>query len=233
MSVWKSVTSIFVPIHREGHAIIAVFAGVALILMILWQPLGWIGFALTGWCVFFFRDPDRHTPTRDGLTISPADGIVSSVGPAAPPPELEMGEAERMRVCIFMNVFNVHVNRSPADGTVVKQVYTPGLFINADLDKASEDNERMAMRLKTETGKDIAVVQIAGLIARRIVCDVDEGDVLQAGERFGIIRFGSRLDVYLDETMIPLVAVGQRMIAGETVIADEEASEDQRRAEIR
>lgn len=233
MSLWKSITSVLVPIHREGHAIIAVFAGVTLILMILWQPLGWIGVVLTGWCVFFFRDPDRHTPQRKGLTVSPADGVVSLVGLAPTPPELEMGEGERMRVCVFMNVFNVHVNRSPADGTIVKQVYTPGLFINADLDKASEDNERMALRLKTDTGKDIAVVQIAGLVARRIVCDVDEGDVLQAGERFGIIRFGSRLDVYLDDGMIPLVAVGQRMIAGETVIADEESSEVQRKAEIR
>lgn len=233
MSLWKSVTSIFVPIHREGHAIIAVFAVVAVIAMLLWEPLGWIGFGLTGWCVYFFRDPDRYTPLRKGLTISPADGVVSSVDPAVPPPELEMGDDERPRVSIFMNVFNVHVNRSPVDGTIVKQVYTPGLFVNATLDKASEDNERMAMHLNTETGKDIAVVQIAGLIARRIVYDVEEGDVLQAGQRFGIIRFGSRVDVYLDDGMVPLVSVGQKMVAGETVIADEEANEVQRWAEIR
>ena len=233
MTFWQTITSVFPAIHREGHPFILIFAIVAIVLMLLWPPLGWIGVVMTVWCVYFFRDPERTTPLREGLTISPADGVVASVDFALPPPELEMGEGERQRIGIFMNVFNVHVNRSPADGTITKAVYTPGLFFNATLDKASEDNERMGLRMTTESGKDIAFVQIAGLIARRIVCHVGEGEALKAGQRFGIIRFGSRVDVYLDDGMVPLVSVGQSTIAGETVIADEQANEVQRWGEIR
>ncbi|MDA0339526.1 MAG: phosphatidylserine decarboxylase [Proteobacteria bacterium] len=233
MMFWQTITSVFPAIHREGHPFILIFAIVAIVLMLLWPPLGWIGVVMTVWCVYFFRDPERTTPLREGLTISPADGVVASVDFALPPPELEMGEGERQRIGIFMNVFNVHVNRSPADGTITKAVYTSGLFFNATLDKASEDNERMGLRMTTDTGKDIAFVQIAGLIARRIVCHVEEGEALKAGQRFGIIRFGSRVDVYLDDGMVPLVSVGQSTIAGETVIADEQANEVQRWGEIR
>jgi phosphatidylserine decarboxylase len=223
MNILDSVRSVFVPIHREGYVFIAAAVILMLALMLVWQPLGFLGLVLATWCVYFFRDPDRVTPVREGLVISPADGVVASIGPAVPPPELEMGTAPRTRIGIFMNVFDVHVNRSPCDGTVTRKVYSPGLFLNATLDKASEDNERMALRMTTATGKDIAFVQIAGLVARRIVCPVVPGDLLKAGQRFGIIRFGSRVDVYLDEGMAPLVLVGQKTVGGETVIADERA----------
>lgn len=232
-NLWQTMTSVFPGIHREGHPIILVFAIVTLLLMLLWAPLGWLGVVVTAWSVYFFRDPERVTPQREGLVIAPADGVVVSIGPAPTPPELDMGEGERTRIGIFMNVFNVHVNRSPADGTLTKMVYTPGAFINATLDKASEDNERMALRMTTDTGKDIAFVQIAGLVARRIVCQVDEGQTLKAGERFGIIRFGSRVDVYLDDGMAPMVSVGQTTLAGETVIADEQATEPPREGAVR
>lgn len=233
MSLWKTITGILVPIHRAGHAFIAVFAVVAVVMLFVYQPVGWVCVVLTLWCAYFFRDPERNTPVREGLIIAPADGVIASVEMAPPPPELDMGDAPRMRIGTFMNVFNVHVNRAPAGGKITQAVYTPGLFLNATLDKSSVDNERTALRMTTDSGKDIAFVQIAGLIARRIVCEAEEGDVLQAGQRFGIIRFGSRVDVYLDDGMVPLVAEGQTMIAGETVIADEKAGEDPRSAEVR
>ncbi|MAU42075.1 MAG: phosphatidylserine decarboxylase family protein [Kordiimonas sp.] len=216
----ETITSIFVPIHREGHKFIFVFALVTLGLFLLgWTPFAWVGVILTLWCAYFFRDPDRVTPTQDDLMISPADGLVQSVGLAVPPAELEMGEAARMRISIFMNVFDVHVNRIPIAGTVTKLVYTPGLFLNASLEKASIDNERQAVRMTTQSGKDVAFVQIAGLVARRILCWLSDDQPVEAGERFGLIRFGSRVDVYLDEGMTPIVCVGQKAIAGETVIA--------------
>jgi phosphatidylserine decarboxylase len=195
--------------------------------------LGFVGVVLTVWCLYFFRNPERHTPTRQGLVISPADGVVQLIKTVVPPPELELGDTPRTRISIFMNVFNVHINRSPMDGTITRKVYTPGAFVNATLDKASEDNERMSLCLETSTGKTIAFVQIAGLVARRILSFVEEGDSLQAGERFGLIRFGSRVDVYLDDGMVPLVSEGQLAVAGETVIADEQASEEARCAAIR
>ena len=232
-NILDSIKSIFVPIHREGYVYIAAFAAVAVLLLVVWVPIGLVGVVLTVWCIYFFRDPDRMTPVRDGLVISPADGLIVSVRLAPPPPELEMGPEPRMRIAIFMNVFDVHVNRSPCDGTLTKKVYSPGLFLNANLDKASEDNERMALRMTTVTGKDIAFVQIAGLVARRIVTKVAPGDILKAGERFGIIRFGSRVDVYLDEGMTPLVVVGQKAIAGETMLADEKAVEPPQQGEVR
>ncbi len=218
-----TVTSIFPPIHTEGVRFILIFAAVSLVLFLIWEPLGWIGVVLTVWCVFFFRDPDRYTPVGDGLVISPADGIVCFAGKALPPPELELEGEEWQRISIFMNVFNCHVNRAPMSGTIVKSDYHPGKFLNASLDKASEDNERHSLAIHTERAGVIGVVQIAGLVARRIVCDVDVGDVVKAGERFGIIRFGSRVDVYLKADVPSLVAVGQTSVAGETVLADVDA----------
>lgn len=215
-----SLTSILVPIHREGHRFVVIFAAITVVLFLVWAPLGWIGVVATLWCVYFFRDPDRVTPMREGLVISPADGVVNMIVEASPPPELGLGEMRRMRVSIFMNVFNCHVNRAPVSGRVKRIAYRPGQFLNASLDKASEENERNSLVIERADGQDIVVVQIAGLVARRIVCDVAEGKELVAGERYGIIRFGSRLDVYLPEGAIPLVAVGQTAIAGETVLAD-------------
>ena len=233
MSVVDSVKSVMVPVHPEGYRFAAIFAVLGILLWWLWAPLGFVGVVLTVWCLYFFRDPERHTPTRQGLVISPADGVVQLIKTVVPPPELELGDTPRTRISIFMNVFNVHINRSPMDGTITRKVYTPGAFVNATLDKASEDNERMSLCLETSTGKTIAFVQIAGLVARRILSFVEEGDSLQAGERFGLIRFGSRVDVYLDDGMVPLVSVGQLAVAGETVIADEQASEEARCAAIR
>lgn len=228
-----SILSVLTPIHREGHKFLILFALSALLLFVLWEPLGWIGVILTVWCAYFFRDPERVTPVRDGLVVSPADGVVQSVGAAVPPAELGMGETLRPRVCIFMNVFDVHVNRVPASGEITQVSYTPGKFLNAALEKASEENERNAVRMTTAGGKDIAFVQIAGLVARRIMSELESGQKVQAGARFGLIRFGSRVDVYLAEGMQPLVCVGQRMIAGETVIADEQSAEPQRKGEVR
>jgi len=233
MSVVDSVKSVMVPVHPEGYRFAAIFAVLGILLWWLWAPLGFVGVVLTVWCLYFFRNPERHTPTRQGLVISPADGVVQLIKTVVPPPELELGDTPRTRISIFMNVFNVHINRSPIDGTITRKVYTPGAFVNATLDKASEDNERMSLCLETSTGKTIAFVQIAGLVARRILSFVEEGDSLQAGERFGLIRFGSRVDVYLDDGMVPLVSVGQLAVAGETVIADEQASEEARCAAIR
>ena len=226
------LTSVLVPIHKEGHKFILAFAIATLILFLIWTPLGWLGVILTAWCIYFFRDPDRLTPTREGLLISPADGVVSLITEAAPPAELGLGEMVRPRVSVFMNVFNCHVNRSPIGGTVTRTAYRPGLFLNADLDKASDDNERHSMLIDTGDGKSYVVVQIAGLVARRIVKDISEGDALQVGERFGLIRFGSRVDVYLEPGQTPLVSVGQTMIAGETVLADTRSTEPARLAEI-
>jgi len=197
------------------------------------EPLGYAGAVLTAWCAYFFRDPERVTPTRDELIMSAADGTVQLIDQAPPPEELGMGNGARWRVAVFMNVFDVHVNRIPADGTVAALRYRPGRFVNASLDKLSEGNERQSLRLTMVDGRDLAVVQIAGLIARRIVCDVVEGQAVKAGERFGMIRFGSRVDVYLPAEVEPLVAVGQRAIAGETVLADVRAQEPARTAEVR
>lgn len=215
-----NLTSILVPIHREGHKFVVIFAAVTVVLFLIWNPLGWVGIVLTLWCLYFFRDPDRVTPSREGLVISPADGVVNMITQATPPAELALGDMQRTRVSIFMNVFNCHVNRAPVAGRVTRLAYRPGQFLNASLDKASDDNERNSMVIERADGQSIVVVQIAGLVARRIVCDVKEGAELKAGERYGIIRFGSRLDVYLPEGAIPLVALGQTAISGETVLAD-------------
>jgi len=220
--------TVLVPIHRAGWPFIAMFAAAAVGLTWYWTPLGFVGLVLTVWCVYFFRDPARVTPSREGLVISPADGVVQRIDTAPPPPELEMGTAPLPRVAVFMNVFDVHVNRSPADGKVTGKSYRPGKFLNASLDKASVDNERMSLKITTGDGRDIAFVQIAGLVARRILCDVNEGAALMAGQRYGMIRFGSRVDVYLPDGVAPLVCEGQRAVAGETVIADMRAQEPAR-----
>jgi phosphatidylserine decarboxylase len=208
------------PMHREGYRFVAVFAAATAVLFWLAEPLGWIGVCLTVWCYYFFRDPPRVTPLRDGLVISPADGVVSMIGPAIPPEELGLGPAAMTRISVFMNVFNCHVNRLPIAGTIMKVAYRRGKFLNASLDKASVDNERNALAIRLPDGRDYAVVQIAGLVARRIVCDVKAGQTLRTGERFGMIRFGSRLDIYLPAGVQPLIALGQSALAGETVLAD-------------
>lgn len=208
------------PMHREGIRFVAIFAVVTLGLFLLSDILGWIGVGLTVWCYYFFRDPERVPPARPGVIVSPADGIVSLIEPAVPPAELGMPDVALTRISVFMNVFNCHVNRSPVAGEVVSIAYRPGKFFNASLDKASADNERNSLCIRMEDGRDLAVVQIAGLVARRIVCFVKTGDKLQTGERFGLIRFGSRLDVYLPEGVTPQVSIGQTMVAGETVLAD-------------
>jgi phosphatidylserine decarboxylase len=212
--------SILIPLHRDGWKFVALFVLVTLGLFFLWQPLGWLGVVLTGWCAYFFRDPPRVSPVGSNWVLSPADGMVSAVQPAVAPAEIGLGEAALTRISIFMNVFNVHVNRSPAEGEVAALAYRPGRFFNASLDKASELNERMSMRLAMAAGSDLGVVQIAGLVARRIRCDVKPGDRLRPGQHYGLIRFGSRLDVYLPPGVAALVAVGQTMVAGETVLAD-------------
>ncbi|MFG6082791.1 phosphatidylserine decarboxylase [Paracoccus litorisediminis] len=208
------------PMHPEGRRFVAIFAAITLALFLLWEPLGWIGVGLTVWCYYFFRDPERVTPNRPGLVISPADGIVSLIEPAVPPKELGMADAPLTRVSVFMSVFNCHVNRAPVAGRVSAVAYRPGKFFNASLDKASVDNERNSLCIEMEDGRQLAVVQIAGLVARRIVCFVKPGDAVTRGGRFGLIRFGSRLDVYLPPGVEPLVSIGQTMVAGESIIAD-------------
>ena len=216
----SSFEQFLMPLHPEGWRFVALFALVTLLLFWLWSPLGWIGVVLTVWCACFFRDPARVTPSREGLVISPADGVVSMIAQVPPPPELSMGDAAMTRISVFMNVFNVHVNRIPISGTIVDKAYIPGQFLNASLDKASVFNERNAVRLKMTDGRDIAFVQIAGLVARRIRCDVERNDSVRTGERFGLIRFGSRVDVYLPSDVLPQVIAGQVTVAGETVLAD-------------
>ncbi|NDW01696.1 phosphatidylserine decarboxylase [Salipiger sp. PrR002] len=208
------------PMHPEGRKFVGIFAAITVVLFLIWDPLGWIGVGLTVWCYYFFRDPERVVPQRPGLLVSPADGVVSLIEPAVPPAELGMPDVPLTRVSVFMSVFNCHVNRTPATGEIVSVAYRPGKFLNASLDKASVDNERNALRIRLEDGREIAVVQIAGLVARRIMWWVKDGDRLNRGDRFGLIRFGSRLDVYLPEGVEPQVAIGQTMIAGESVIAD-------------
>jgi phosphatidylserine decarboxylase len=216
------------PIHPDGWKFVAIGVVVTLLLFLLWPRLGWLALIVTVWIAYFFRDPWRVTPTRPGLVVSPADGIIVSLAPAPPPPELDMGAEPVPRIGIFLNLFDVHVARAPAAGMVAAREYTPGRFINASLDKASEHNERLALRLSPGEGPDIACVLIAGLVARRIVCPLLAGQRVAAGERIGIIRFGSRADIYLPPPYVPLVVLGQRMVAGETVLADRAATEPPR-----
>ena len=231
MSIVNSITSAFVPIHREGYRFIAIFAGITLFLFWLEvESLAWLGVVATSWCAYFFRDPERVTPLRVGLVISPADGCISAIEKVMPPPELDLEREPTTRISVFMNVFDVHVNRSPVEARVAKITYIPGAFLNAELDKASEDNERQAFTLELADGRKLGVVQIAGLIARRIVKFVGESERLTAGQRIGLIRFGSRVDVYLPKGASPLVSIGQRAIAGETIFADLVSAETERTA---
>ena len=219
MSSYDSIRAQIVPITPEGYPFIGAFALASLVLFWLWSPLGWLGTLATIWCAYFFRDPPRVTPVREGLVVAPADGRVSQITTAAPPHELGLGDKPLPRISIFMSVFNCHVNRSPVAGRIDRIAYRPGVFINAELDKASEDNERNSLVISNPNGR-IGVIQIAGLVARRIVCFVREGQSIGAGERFGLIRFGSRLDVYLPEGTRSLVSEGQTAVAGETILAD-------------
>lgn len=219
MSLGDTIKNAFVPIHREGWPFIAAFAGVAVVLGFFSTSLFWIGAILTAWCAYFFRDPERVTPVDDKLVISPADGIVSAVGPAVPPRELGLGNAEMTRISVFMNVFSCHVNRSPVRGRIVAIEHRRGKFLNAELDKASIENERNGVVIDSPHGR-VAAVQVAGLVARRIVCWSEEGNDISTGDRFGLIRFGSRVDVYLPEGAVAKVAIGQTAVAGETVIAE-------------
>jgi phosphatidylserine decarboxylase len=219
MQLADTIRNTFVPIHRQGYPFIAAFAVVTLFLGYFSSILFWIGLILTAWCIYFFRDPERVTPLDDRLVVSPADGVVSAVGPAVPPRELGLGTAEMTRISVFMNVFSCHVNRSPVRGRIAKIEHRPGKFLNAELDKASTENERNSIVIESPNGI-VAAVQIAGLVARRIVCWAETGGTLAVGERFGLIRFGSRVDVFLPEAAVPRVAVGQTAVAGETVLAE-------------
>jgi phosphatidylserine decarboxylase len=220
MAAPGSLSSVLPTVHRAGWPFVGAFLLVAVLLGWLWQPLFWLGLLATAWCVYFFRDPVRVTPDDPALIVSPADGVVVTTGERIPPPELELGQQPLPCVGIFMNVFDVHVNRTPAVGTVARRAYHPGKFLNASFDKSADENERQSFKIRTTSGREIGLVQIAGLVARRIIGFVDEGATLAAGERVGLIRFGSRCDVYLPEGVEPLVLIGQRALAGETVLAD-------------
>jgi phosphatidylserine decarboxylase len=231
MSILDSIRKQITPIHPEGYIFIALFGIVALVLHWLWAPLGWLGALVTLFCAFFFRDPARVTPVVEGLVVAPADGSICSVGSFAPPPELGLGPDPMPRISIFMSVLDCHVNRSPVTGRISRIAYKPGLFVNADLDKASEDNERNGLIIDSPYGR-FGVVQIAGLIARRIVSFVQEGQSLGVGERFGLIRFGSRVDVYLPAGARILAGLGATTIAGETVLADFRPGEPERHFKV-
>ncbi len=208
------------PMHPEGRKFVAIFAAIAAIAYLIWSPLGWIGLGLTVWCYYFFRDPVRSVPSGDSLILSPADGVVSLIEQVAPPAGLDMDPAPLWRVSVFMSVFNCHVNRAVTAAKVGAVVYHPGAFLSASLDKASDENERNSIRFDLADGRQIAVVQIAGLVARRILCWAKPGDAMRGGQRFGLIRFGSRLDVYLPPGVAPMVTLGQSTVAGETILAD-------------
>jgi len=216
-----SMISTFVkPMHPEGRKFVAIFAAIAVAFFMLWEPLGWIGVGLTVWVYYFFRDPERVVPNAENVMVSPADGIVSLLEPAVPPSELGLGNEPMTRISVFMSVFNCHVNRIPAAGRITKVAYHHGKFLNASLDKASQQNERNGIAVELNDGRQYGVVQIAGLVARRIMCWTKEETQMQRGERFGLIRFGSRLDIYLPSGTEHTVQIGQTMIAGETIIAN-------------
>lgn len=230
--------TMFTPTHKAGWPFILGFAIVSIILSLIWNGFALIGLVLTLWCVYFFRDPIRSVPVREGLVVAPGDGRVTQIVEACQLPiELRADgtsdtdeDGDYTRISIFLSVFDVHVNRSPVSGLVKKVVYKPGVFLNAGNDRASLENERCAALIKLNNGKELGVVQIAGLVARRILCDLAEGQEIRKGERYGIIRFGSRMDIYLPEGVSPLVSLGQRMIGGETVLADFNSTEAAREA---
>jgi phosphatidylserine decarboxylase len=227
MSVMNSIRDQLAPIHPQGYPFVGAFVLATLFFWWLWAPLGWIAFVATLWCVYFFRDPARVTPIRADLIVAPADGRVSFVGRAVPPADLGLSAAPMTKISIFMSVFDCHVNRSPVEGRVVRVAYRAGLFLSADLDKASEDNERNGLVIDSGAGR-LGVVQIAGLVARRIVCFTQEGGRLGAGDRFGLIRFGSRVDLYLPDRATVVIGLGSRCVAGETVVALSGPDEPQR-----
>jgi len=210
---------IAVPMHPEGRKFVAIFAVITALLWLVWEPLFWLGVGMTVWCYYFFRDPVRSVAQKSGLVLSPADGVVSLITKIVPPPEMLLGDKPLTRVSVFMNVFNCHVNRAPMAGEVIAITYHHGKFVNASLDKASEHNERNSITIEAMDESRIGVTQIAGLVARRIVCFTKVGSSLSVGERFGLIRFGSRLDVFLPEGIEPAVGLGQTAVAGETVLA--------------
>ena len=231
-SVIDSILGFFVPIHSDGHKFVAIAAIVTVLGFLLSSVLGILLCVIVSYVAYFFRDPERIVPQRGGLVVAAADGRVSAIEEISPPEELGLGPDLRLKVSIFLSVFDVHINRAPVSGKIIDKIYTPGLFLNAELDKASEDNERSSLVIETIDGEKIAVVAIAGLIARRIVGFVDKGQRIGIGERFGLIRFGSRVDVYLPQGTIPIVAVGQRAVGGETVIADLGSSEPVRETRV-
>jgi len=236
-SLFDTITDTIVPIHNDGIKFLAIGAGVSLLLFLLWPPLAWLAVLVTAWIAYFFRDPPRVTPLREGLVIAPGDGRICAIERVRPPAELGLGEAQRLRVSIFLSIFDVHINRAPVAGRVIRSIYVPGSFLNAAADKASEENERRGIVIDPGANdggnggdSEIAMVQIAGLIARRIVTFVNEGDSVGVGQRVGLIRFGSRVDLYLPPGRDALVAVGQRAIGGETVFADLKSPEPEREA---
>jgi phosphatidylserine decarboxylase len=229
-SLIDTITDGIVPVHGDGYKFLAIGAVVALLLFWLWPPGAWVAVLAVAYIAYFFRDPPRVTPLREGLIVAPADGRVSSIERVRPPRELGLGDEPRIRISTFLSVFDVHIQRAPVAGRIARSVYTPGTFLNAALDKASEENERRALVIATPAGFEIGVVQIAGLIARRIVTFAKEGDSVGIGERFGLIRFGSRVDLYLPPEHGPLVAVGQRAVGGETIMADLKSTEPEREA---
>jgi phosphatidylserine decarboxylase len=220
MDIAESIKSVLSPPHRAGYPFILGGIIAAIIGLIFWHPIAWLGLIFTLFCLYFFRDPERVPPPRENVFLAPADGLVVSIEAAIPPPELGLGPHPLPRIAIFLSVLDVHVNRIPITGTITQIAYRAGKFLNAADDKASDENERNALAIQLPSGQSIAVVQIAGLIARRILCEVTAGQSVTAGQRFGIIRFGSRTDLYLPAGAIPLVAIGQRMIGGETVLAE-------------
>jgi phosphatidylserine decarboxylase len=226
----ETIAEQITPVHPDGYKFLALGAGVTLLCFLLWPPLGWLGALATAWIAYFFRDPPRVTPLREGLIIAPGDGKICALERVRPPGELGLGDSERLRISIFLSVFDVHINRAPLAGRIARSVYVQGSFLNAALDKASELNERRATVLVAPDGTEIAVVQIAGLIARRIVSFVREGESVGTGQRIGLIRFGSRVDLYLPPGREALVALGQRAIGGETVLADLKSPEPEREA---
>lgn len=223
-----SLRRILAPLHPDGLKFVAAGVVVSILLFLMWRPLGWLGVIVTVWIAYFFRDPWRVTPRREGLLLSPGDGIVVSVAALSPPPELGMGADPVMRIGIFLSIFDVHVARAPVGGRIAALHYSKGRFIDARREEASRLNERMAIRVAPPTGPEIGFLLIAGRIARRIVCDLREGQEIADGTRIGIIRFGSRIDVYCPPPYVPMVIEGQRMIGGETVIADRLAQEPPR-----
>ena len=231
-SVLDIIGDAIAPVHSDGYRFLAIAAAVTLLLFLLWPPVAWLAALITVFIAYFFRDPARVTPLREGLVIAPGDGRICAIERVRSPLELGLGDSERVRISIFLSLFDVHINRAPVAGRVTRSVYVPGSFLNAARDKSSEENERRAIVVVTPSGAEIVVVQIAGVIARRIVTFIGEGDSVGVGQRFGLIRFGSRVDLYLPPGRAALVCVGQRAVGGETVLADLKSDEGEREARL-